>query len=124
MATLLNSESDTPFESIEGAQEYLRLLCTAVLETRQDVEADARAQATSEPQRRLEALRLVLYKLEQLEKHVKTSHRILNDLRTLRRLLLEERARKAEMPTTDASTAEADEPDESREMARSGSATA
>lgn len=120
----MNSESDTPFESIEGAQEYLRLLCTAVLETRQDVEADARAQATSEPQRRLEALRLVLYKLEQLEKHVKTSHRILNDLRTLRRLLLEERARKAEMPTTDASTAEADEPDESREMARSGSATA
>ena len=124
MATLLNNESDTPFESIEGAQEYLRLLCAAVLETRQDVEADARAQAASEPQRRLEALRLVLYKLEQLEKHVKTSHRILNDLRTLRRLLLEERARKAEMPTTDVSNAEADEPDESFETARFGSATA
>jgi hypothetical protein len=124
VATLLNNESDTPFESIEGAQEYLRLLCAAVLETRQDVEADARAQAASEPQRRLEALRLVLYKLEQLEKHVKTSHRILNDLRTLRRLLLEERARKGEMPTTDVSKAEADEPDESFEMARFGSATA
>jgi hypothetical protein len=107
----LNHESDTPFESIEGAQEYLRLLCAAVLEARQDVDADVRAQAASEPQRRLEALRLVLYKLEQLEKHVKTSHRILNDLRTLRRLLLEERTGKAETPATAVAEAEADELD-------------
>jgi hypothetical protein len=107
----LNHESDTPFESIEGAQEYLRLLCAAVLEARQDVEADARAQAGFEPQRRLDALRLVLYKLEQLEKHVKTSHCILNDLRTLRRLLLEERAGTAETLATTVSEAEADELD-------------
>jgi hypothetical protein len=88
VASLLNHESDTPFESIEGAQEYLRLLSVAVLETRQQVEADALVQPVLEPQRRVEALRLVLYKLEQLEKHVRTSRRILNDLRTLRRLLL------------------------------------
>jgi hypothetical protein len=112
MAPLLNYESDTPFESIEGAQEYLKLLHVAVLEARQDVEGDVRVQADVEPQRRLEALRLVLYKLEQLEKHVKTSHRILNDLRTLRRLLLEERAVRAEeTPTTAVLEAEIHEPD-------------
>jgi hypothetical protein len=105
----LKHESDGPFESIEGAQEYLELLCSAVLETMQDVEADVRVQTGSEPQRRLEALRLVLYKLEHLEKHLKTSHRILNDLRTLRRLLLEERYGKAETPATAVSQAEAHE---------------
>jgi hypothetical protein len=108
----LNYESDTPFESIEGGLEYLKLLQDAVLEARQDVEGDVRAQEGVEPQRRLEALRLVLYKLEQLEKHVKTSHRILNDLRTLRRLLLEERAARAEeAPKTDVLEAEIHEVD-------------
>ena len=105
----MNHESNPRFECIEAAQEYLRLLCAAVLEARQDVEADVRAQAGSEPQRRLEALRLVLYKLEDLEKHVKTSHRILNDLRTLRRLLLEGGVGKAETPATAVSEAEVHE---------------
>jgi hypothetical protein len=41
--------------------------------------------------RRQEALRLVLFKLEKLEQQVKNARRLLNDLRTLRRLLLEER---------------------------------
>lgn len=53
---------DKPFESIEGAQEYLKLLHAAVLEAKQEVEGDVRAQAAAGPQRRLEALRLVLYK--------------------------------------------------------------
>ena len=108
----MNHEAHTPFESIEGGLEYLKLLHAAVLEARQDVEGDVRVQAGIEPQRRLEALRLVLYKLEQLEKHVKTSHRILNDLRTLRRLLLEERAGRAEGASTkDVSEAEIHELD-------------
>jgi hypothetical protein len=110
-APLLKQELDKPFESIEGAQEYLELLCAAVLETKVGVEADVRLQAGPEPQRRLEALRLVLYKLEQLEKHVKASHRILNDLRTLRRLLLEERGEKAETPPTVPPKVEVDELD-------------
>jgi len=37
----------------------------------------------------------VLYKLEKLEQHLKVSGRLLNDLRTLRRLLLEERSETA-----------------------------
>jgi len=105
----MNRESVRPFESIEGAQDYLGLLCSAVLEAIHDVEADVRAQTGSEPQRRLEALRLVLYKLKHLEKHLKTSHRVLNDLRTLRRLLLEERSGQAETLAKAASEAEAHE---------------
>jgi len=41
--------------------------------------------------RRLDALQLAAYKLDRLASHVNTSHRLLNDLRTLRRLLLGER---------------------------------
>jgi hypothetical protein len=109
--SLLKQELDTPFESIEGAQEYLKLLCAAVLEAKLGVEADVHLQTGPELQRRLEALRLVLYKLEQLEKHVKASHRILNDLRTLRRLLLEERGERAATSPKVPSKAESNEMD-------------
>ena len=37
--------------------------------------------------RRVEALRLIGYNLEKLASHLKTSRRILNDLRMLRRIL-------------------------------------
>jgi len=102
----LSCESHTPFESIEGAQEYLKLLHVTVAEARRDVESDVCSQHAVESQRRLEALRLVLYKLEQLEKHLKTSHRLLNDLRTLRRLILDERTGTAGAPRIDVLEAE------------------
>jgi hypothetical protein len=102
----LNRESERPFESIEGAQQYVRLLYAAVLEARQDVEADVCVQTGSKPQRRLEALRLVSYRLENLEKHLKTVLRTLNDLRTLRRLLLQDRVGLAEIPAAAASERE------------------
>jgi hypothetical protein len=47
-------------------------------------------------ERRREALQLVGYNLAKLTLHITTSRRILNDLRTLRRLLLAER--QAEVP--------------------------
>lgn len=105
----MNHASDGPFESIEGAQEYMRLLYAAVLEARQDVEADVRVQTGSKSQRRLEALRLVLYKLENLEKCLQTVHRTLNDLRMLRRLLLEERSGRTETPAAVVSESETPE---------------
>jgi hypothetical protein len=46
----------------------------------------------------LQALRLVQYKLEKLEQYLRSSSRSLNDLRTLRRLLLEERSEAAAVP--------------------------
>jgi len=84
-------QPETPFDSIENAQEYLNLLHEAIAEARNDVAADLSAAEKSKLQRRIEALRLVEFKMEKLEQHLRNSSRDLNDLRTLRRLLLEER---------------------------------
>ena len=84
-----------PFGSIESAQEYLRLLAEALQEAQQTFPEDV---VDSEPvdeqsrARRLQAMQLVSYKLNQLADHVNGSRCVLNDLRTLRRLLLRERA--------------------------------
>ena len=85
----LDHTTQTPFDSVESAQEYLRLLAEAVADAKRDVEADVSAAGDSEFPRRLEALRLVVYKLDKLDEHLRASRRMLNDLRTLRRLLLE-----------------------------------
>jgi len=82
---------ETPFESIESAHEFLKLLVETVNDTRRDVELDLQSGANDKLSRRVEALRLVAYKLEKLEHHVKASGRLLNDLRMLQRVLLEEK---------------------------------
>ena len=83
--------SQTAFDTIESAQEFLVLLREAVEEAKQTAETDI-FEGDSRTPRQLDALRIVLYKLEKLEQHLKVSGRLLNDLRTLRRLLLEERS--------------------------------
>lgn len=82
--------SQTAFDTIESAQEFLVLLREAVDEAKQTAGADI-LQPDLNMGRQLDALRLVLYKLEKLEQHLKVSARLLNDLRMLRRLLFEER---------------------------------
>ena len=82
-----------PFETIESAQEYIALLIQAVSDSQKTVAADVRAQAPTASRRRLETLNLIVYNLDKLSVHVKRSHRILNDLRTLRRLLHSKRSR-------------------------------
>ena len=86
---------ETPFDNIESAQEYLALLSQAVEEAKQNVEADLAEAMNAAASRRLDALRLVIFKLDKLAQHVKGGRRILNDLRTLRRLMNEERAEAA-----------------------------
>jgi hypothetical protein len=87
----LTGSLQTPFDSVENAHEYVRLLVDAIAEAKSEIEADTAAAAESKSDRRLEALRIVQFKLDKLEQHLKTSSRLLNDLRTLRRLLLDER---------------------------------
>lgn len=82
---------ETPFDSIEGSQEYVSLLAEAIEEARKDVDADISVATAESAERRTEALQLVSYNLAKLSLHITTSRRILNDLRTLRRLLLAER---------------------------------
>jgi hypothetical protein len=83
--------TDTPFDSIESAHEYVTLLATQVEEVRRGLAEDVSESAGPAPSRRVDAFRLVDYKLHQLEEHLARSRRILNDLRALRRLLLTER---------------------------------
>jgi hypothetical protein len=78
----------TPFDSVENAHEYIHLLVEAIAEAKSEIAADLGA---AKPDRRVEALRIVQFKLDKLEQHLKTSSRLLNDLRTLRRLLFDER---------------------------------
>jgi hypothetical protein len=85
----------TPFDSVENAQQYVRLLLDAIIEARQEIEADLAAAAKARLGRRLEALQLVQFKLNKLEQHLQSSGRLLNDLRTLRRLLMDERTEPA-----------------------------
>jgi hypothetical protein len=82
----MSRQLQSPFESIEGAQEYLRLLAEEVSSVLQEIESDRTEAARRGPSRRLDALHLACYKLQRLSHHVDAGKRILNDLRTLRRL--------------------------------------
>jgi hypothetical protein len=82
---------ESPFDSVESSHEYLSLLVEVADEARQDVEAQIALASAEGADRRKEALQLVAYNLVKLGLHLTTSRRILNDLRTLRRLLLTER---------------------------------
>jgi hypothetical protein len=83
-------QSATPFDNIESSHEYVSLLAKAVEEAIAEVEADI-ALVPEEASRRREAMQLVRFHLGKLSANMTSSRRILNDLRTLRRLLLEER---------------------------------
>ena len=87
----MNYQAETPFDDIEGSHEYVAMLAEALDEARRDVEADIAAAERESADRRKEALLLVSYNLAKLNLHIIASRRILNDLRTLRRLLLAER---------------------------------
>ena len=87
----MNSHPANPFETIESAHHFLTLLSEAVTDARREVESDLQRESEPDVARRVDALRLAVYNLEKLETHVNRSSRILNDLRTLRRLLFEER---------------------------------
>jgi hypothetical protein len=76
-----------PFSSLESAHEYVTLLGQQVREVRASILEDI----TVADGRRLDALRIVDLKLTQLDQHLASSGRTLNDLRALRRLLLGER---------------------------------
>ena len=91
-------QPETPFDDIEGSHEYVRLLAEAVDEARRDVESEVAAAEQEGADRRKEALLLVSYNLAKLNLHITSSRRILNDLRTLRRLLLAERGIAVEEP--------------------------
>jgi hypothetical protein len=67
------------------------LLAEAIDEAVASIDEEIALAAAEGAARREEALKLVAFKLAKLRDHVTQSRRILNDLRTLRRLLMAER---------------------------------
>jgi hypothetical protein len=88
----MNDDGAKPFESLESAHEYVGLLREVLDEAYVAILEDtAAAQQLAGAERRVDALRLVEHKLSLLRAHLLDSLILLNDLRTLRRLLLSER---------------------------------
>ena len=96
----MNYKSQTPFDNIESAFEYVNHLLEATQEAKAQIETEILRAASPQLARRKQALQLVNYKLDKLSSHIAASRRILNDLRTLRRLLLEERKTTNPAPLT------------------------
>jgi len=84
---------EVQFENLESAHEFVALLAETVADAKRELESDVQRESASNVSRRLDALRIALYSLGKLELHVNRTSRLLNDLRTLRRLLFEERGR-------------------------------
>ncbi len=80
-----------PFQTIESAHEFVDLLAESIDEAMCEVqEYLAAAEAAGDP-RRVEALKLTLFKMQSLGQNMHKSRRLLIDLRSLRRLLFAER---------------------------------
>lgn len=87
----MTHERDNPFETLESAHGFVSLLREAVDEAYGSILDEISHAQTTGAGRRLDALRLVDHKLNSLRQNVLASLILLNDLRTLRRLLLGER---------------------------------
>ena len=88
----MTEERGGPFETLESAHGFVSLLREAVDDAYASIlDETARAQENTGAERRVDALRLVEHKLNTLRRNVIGSLILLNDLRTLRRLLLGER---------------------------------
>lgn len=84
-------KDQTPFESIESAHEFIVLLEEAIATARSGVQEDLDSARSQRQEVLLQALTLADLKMGQLSSHVQKSRRLLNDLRLIRVLLLNER---------------------------------
>ncbi len=82
---------ETPFDNIESAEQFVGLLIEAIKESRRDVDAEIALAEGNRSGRSKKALQLVSANLVKLSQHMAASRRILSRLKTLRRLLLQER---------------------------------
>ena len=87
----MSYKPETPFDNSESAEQFVELLIEAINESRRDVDADIALSESNRSERSKKALQLVSANLAKLSQAMTTSRRILNHLRTLRRLLLQER---------------------------------
>jgi hypothetical protein len=76
------------------------MLADELSEARREIEEEITAAERDGADRRKQALLLVSYNLDKLNLHITSSRRILNDLRSLRRVLLAERGLTSESEET------------------------
>jgi hypothetical protein len=97
-----SDQLDQPFDTIESAIDLMNVLAQTVLEAMNGVHQDKAAAADTGEIRRAQALDLALFKLKTLNCYIFKSRRTLNDLRTIRRLLMNERQTPARALTASA----------------------
>jgi hypothetical protein len=85
------NEIDQPFDTIESAQDFMNVLAETILDAMKDLNVEQRRSLREGEERRSRAVELALFKLKMLSCYVHKSRRCLNDLRMLRRLILNER---------------------------------
>jgi hypothetical protein len=84
-------EIEQPFDSIESAHEFLTVLAATALDVMGDLSRDRERALREGELRRAQAIDLAMFKLKSLNCYVYKSRRALNDLRMIRRLILNER---------------------------------
>lgn len=85
------NDAEGPFDSIESAQDFVTVLTDVVLDTIKTLHHDHQSAVTAGEERRARAIELAIFKLKVLNSHLCKCGRNLNDLRILRRLILDER---------------------------------
>ena len=88
---------DLPFNSIESAYEFMNVLAETILLNMSDLHDHYKLAVQEGQERRARAIELAIFKSKNLSCYVHKSRRTLNDLRTIRRLILNERMTSEDM---------------------------
>ena len=83
--------NDGPFDTIESAHDFMTVLAATAVDAIGELGRERTRAVRDGNLRRAQAIDLALYKLKSLNCYVYKGRRALNDLRTLRRLILNER---------------------------------
>ena len=86
-----SDEIDQPFDSIESAYDFMQILAETILDATKELKADHDQALRAGLERRAQGIELALFKLKMLNCYVHKSRRALNDLRLLRRLIVNDR---------------------------------
>jgi hypothetical protein len=86
------NEIDIPFDSIESAHAFMDVLAETILDAMKELNYEQKAALREGAARRAQAIELAQFKLKMLTCYVHKSRRTLNDLRMIRRLIMNERA--------------------------------
>jgi len=88
---MTTDDIEQPFDSIESAYDFMHVLAETVLDASKDLHHEHQLAVRDGHERRAHAIELAQFKLRTLSCHIHKSRRELNDLRMIRRLILNER---------------------------------